>query len=278
MTTQEIIQRNDIDVLIELSKKAHAFFKPLAQLGIIDFQFARSFYDRTQFNLGSNFPWLEDYYHQEFHKIGSFNKHPARYESGIYIWNDVGDRRLFQFARDHHDIGGGITIAEKQPDGCAFYFIGGTVDDRNITNFLVNNIGLLKKYIAYFQSENRTIIASASQHRVSLSLPDDPENVASNSDESCLLAESQTKIEAFLKVIQPKHIYLTKDNREIMLTKAECRCLSLLLRGKTAEETATALFISKRTVEKHLERVREKLDCHNKLQLITLLARHCHLL
>lgn len=52
------------------------------------------------------------------------------------------------------------------------------------------------------------------------------------------------------------------------LTKRENTCLQYLVRGKTAKEISDLLYISKRTVEKHIEHIKTKLDCTTKSNLI----------
>ncbi len=271
-------QTNNIDMLVELSKKTLSSCAPLEKLGIIEFRYGFNFNNLSQFSLGSHVPWVEDYYALDFHKMGSFNQHPSRYESSIVLWSDVNDCRPFLYARDHFDIGKGLTIIEKCKKGCEFYFFGGAVDNPQITNFLVNNIPLLKRFISHFKSENKKIITQASDYCFPLYLPDDPKEIELNTNATCLFAESQSKIDEFLQATKPKQLYLNTNSREVVLTKAECNCIALLLQGKSAEQTAQLLFNSRRTIEKHLDHVREKLDCENKIQLITLLAKQCHIL
>lgn len=54
-----------------------------------------------------------------------------------------------------------------------------------------------------------------------------------------------------------------------LLTQRERECLELLLQGKTAKETASALSLSPRTIESYLETTKKKLKCTNKGQLFT---------
>lgn len=51
------------------------------------------------------------------------------------------------------------------------------------------------------------------------------------------------------------------------LSPREVECGKWLILGKTAEETATILGLSKRTVEDHLASMKLKLGCNNKVQL-----------
>lgn len=61
----------------------------------------------------------------------------------------------------------------------------------------------------------------------------------------------------------------TKDNFiKFPLTKRERICLYYLIRGKTAREVAAIMFISKRTVEKHIANMKDKLHCKTISELI----------
>jgi DNA-binding CsgD family transcriptional regulator len=51
-------------------------------------------------------------------------------------------------------------------------------------------------------------------------------------------------------------------------TKRESEVIKLLLEGYTAPQIAEQLFRSKRTIEHHIERIKDKLDCSSKYDLI----------
>ena len=52
------------------------------------------------------------------------------------------------------------------------------------------------------------------------------------------------------------------------LTKREYECLFLLLKGKTAQEIATELHLSRRSIESYISHTKTKLDCKTKSELI----------
>jgi DNA-binding NarL/FixJ family response regulator len=58
------------------------------------------------------------------------------------------------------------------------------------------------------------------------------------------------------------------------LTKREREVFELLIRGHSNEEIATRLFIARRTVETHRQRVMNKLSAHSVIQMQRLAARH----
>lgn len=62
--------------------------------------------------------------------------------------------------------------------------------------------------------------------------------------------------------------YMIIDENDALLTPREAECLYFLLKGKSAKETAELMTISSRTVEQHLDSLKDKFNCNTKLQLI----------
>jgi DNA-binding NarL/FixJ family response regulator len=58
------------------------------------------------------------------------------------------------------------------------------------------------------------------------------------------------------------------------LTKREREVFELLIRGQSNDEIASRLFIARRTVETHRQRVMNKLSAHSVIQMQRLAARH----
>lgn len=66
---------------------------------------------------------------------------------------------------------------------------------------------------------------------------------------------------------------LNIEGMRIELSKREADCLYHLCLGKSAKETGEMLFISPRTVETHLENIKQKTFCKSKLQLMSYVIR-----
>lgn len=62
-------------------------------------------------------------------------------------------------------------------------------------------------------------------------------------------------------------------SHKFRLTQRELKCIDGLLLGKTAAEIAEVVYLSVRTVEKHLSNIKEKLYCRSKSALIAQLIR-----
>ncbi len=59
----------------------------------------------------------------------------------------------------------------------------------------------------------------------------------------------------------------------LYLTKREFLCVTYMALGKTAEEIAIILSISKRTVETYIQNIKRKMNCFNQFRLGYLLGQ-----
>lgn len=64
--------------------------------------------------------------------------------------------------------------------------------------------------------------------------------------------------------------FLFENQRNpVDLTPKEIECLTLLLAGKSAKQTASIMNISTRTVEFHLDNIKNKANCRTKIELLS---------
>ena len=61
---------------------------------------------------------------------------------------------------------------------------------------------------------------------------------------------------------------LTQETDPVRLTRREVEILSLVIEGHSSKQVAELLFISKRTVDFHLDNVYGKLNVKNKMQAL----------
>jgi DNA-binding NarL/FixJ family response regulator len=69
------------------------------------------------------------------------------------------------------------------------------------------------------------------------------------------------------------HYYLGEEFPNIYLTGREADCMVLLLHYYTNEEVAEKLNLSTRTIEFYVKNMRQKLNCHSKIQLVDRIQR-----
>lgn len=64
------------------------------------------------------------------------------------------------------------------------------------------------------------------------------------------------------------YLYHAQTNTKTLISPREVECINHLLRGKTSKQIGKTLLLSHRTVEFYISSLRDKLDCHNKSELI----------
>lgn len=74
-----------------------------------------------------------------------------------------------------------------------------------------------------------------------------------------------------LKQPMDTSLFFGKRCLELGLTKRECEVAEQVAQGLTSKEIADILFISERTVNKHLQTIFKKADCKNRIELINVL-------
>jgi len=83
-----------------------------------------------------------------------------------------------------------------------------------------------------------------------------------------------TKTLAFIRESSSKAAAATKTPEEFDLTGREIEILELLSNGFTYHEIADKLFISPKTVRKHIENIYHKLHIHTKVDAVKIGLRH----
>lgn len=265
----KLVLRKD-HVTFASGKNITEICKPLTRLGITSFNYVRTYDDGSQVNL-SNIPaWLEHFYDNEFYRIGAFERHPKKYQSGYALWPQLSGQKIFFDARTYFNIDNGITIIEKQIDSCDFYYFGTTVNNVGIINVYLNNIDLLKRFILYFKDRANSIIKQANDNRIIL--PDHFEQHESPLETEKYIIDEFKK--DFLNETIIKTLRLTGELEGEFLTNKQLACIINLMEGKTAKEIAKILGVSYRTVEGHITKLKIKFNCRTKNDLIAKLLKN----
>jgi DNA-binding CsgD family transcriptional regulator len=156
------------------------------------------------------------------------------------------------------DSGNGIAIINKQDNYCEFVSFMGSSKDAHLLNFCINNINFLKDFISYFQYVFKKQIVLAEKHK--FTLPDYEKDNKSKPPFFALQADSEYFAEKIKMFLLKKRIG-SLSNREIYI-------IDNLAAGETAKQIGMKANISYRTVEKHIEHIKDKLNCRNTAALI----------
>lgn len=155
-----------------------------------------------------------------------------------------------------------ITVNDNQREIFAF---GSSENDPCLLNYYFNNIDLIDNFILYFREKAAKLLQQTWENKIPSSHP------AIYLSENNVINEPNTR-QAFLKAVTPKR-YFIRDafGNTVTIPAGEVNCLRLLIRGRSGKEIAAAMNISPRTVETYMERVKNRLSCYTRKQLLDLL-------
>lgn len=245
----------EIDVTLQQWDKVDAICKPLKKFGITFFNYLRVHHNGKIFDL-NNAPEMTEFFYYKSNLYSSFLpiiKH-STFDSGFIMDTSVQNDNFFEIMRDSFNIDNVIFFIKKKSNWVEFWQFGTQPGNHKIINFYLNNTELLKKFVEYFRKEHQDLLKLASTNCYQIT------TITQNQD--CLYPYDPEEINFVLN-------QLNECNQERkFLTQREMECLKLCASGKTAKEIGLILRISSRTVEIHLNHIKEKLNCTKNTQIL----------
>lgn len=244
------------------SSDIDAICHPLKQhLGITSVVYQKNFTDGSEIRFSNQPAWMEHFYNQQYYKNSGFEQHPSHYQSSYVVWSHLTHHQPILNAARNFNIDHGMTFIQKATDGCEFYFFGTTPDKPHLINVFLNNIDILQHFMLYFKETVAPLLRQADSQRIYI--PNKYRDVTTS--EVGIPKFSDAQKQQILRDFKIKKLHL---NESQVLSRREWDCVRLLMQGKTYREISNQLFISPRTVETHLQHIKEKLHCHTKSELI----------
>jgi LuxR family quorum-sensing system transcriptional regulator SolR len=152
------------------------------------------------------------------------------------------------------------TIYEKDIHYRHVYFFATSKENTPILDFYINKGIVLETFIAYFKERAAPwLVMNKSERLIKTQLQ----------IHQTKAQEKASNIQQFLNDIES---YIGKKSDELTIREKECA--KLLMEGYTSKETSRILQVSPRTVEFHIDKLKRKLKCHNKAQLIKTLIEY----
>lgn len=262
-----MIDFNKVKALLDYDRSVQArldeICAPLKLLGISNFSYTKITKDQKLLRLSTYAPYTDLWFKLELFNHpqnarglaapGTFEMEGQR---RLYVWN-TSDLVLSQF-RLHVDMWNGANIYYTSKEYIEAWSFGGTPQDTNLPNFIVNNMDVLQRFMAYFRVSAKDIIDGSKPIDIQFAESISP------SYESDLKA-----LDDFMKLISTNKYLITKGSDEFYLTVREMECLLLRNQGLTAKETARRLNVSYRTVETYLNNIKIKSGMDNLNQILT---------
>jgi len=197
--------------------------------------------------------------HPEFTKFSISQKYykktlhasPQAYPSGWLLAKTISPlKELLSHAKKYYQLNHWIIFINKQHSSCEFFYFASRLKDEGAINIYLNNLKKLDVFCQTFKERAKTLILKA---------------------ETDAIRYHKTPPQTD-KIIQTLHSaeksLLTENDPIRNMTPREYECINYLCQGYTAKEIGKEIGISPRTVEKHVQHLKEKLNCKNQKKLI----------
>jgi DNA-binding CsgD family transcriptional regulator len=160
----------------------------------------------------------------------------------------VSQRSLF-------NIGNELVISQINDNYHEYFHFYCDAKDRSVLNILLGAMPLLEHFILYFLNEAHDLIQASIEQPLVQPWKTPPGKPSGERDLQL------PKKADFLAATQIKRFYLPNADDSDYLSERELACAKLLVHGMTAKEIALSLEISPRTVEVHINSIKDKLGC-----------------
>lgn len=223
-------------------------------LEIIHFGYNKLFHDGGEIDLGVRPELIQNYRDQELYRYGAYWCQPGSYQTGFVLWSQLTTHQKIISTRERFQIGDGITFINKLNDGVEFFHFATTPQNKRMILFYLNNLDLLENFTRYFKDKASQLITEAEENK--FYIPGE-----FSSDQSSNVLKDEILRNHFLKDISLESV-------ENKLSQRQKECLYFLVKGMTYKEISKQMNLSPKTVEHYLEYTKNKLNCHNRTELI----------
>jgi DNA-binding CsgD family transcriptional regulator len=226
------------------------------------FRYLKVFHDGSRIIL-SNYPDCVRYTYEEGNYVNMWfdNARSSFLQERWHHWNinsvlDASEVNT-QLEKEISELLGlshGITSVEV---GDNFYEVF-SFDTDHANIYLIDKT-LLSRFIFYFRDTARHLIKRAESEKIIL-----PSKAASNRISEQVMQEMLS----YLSETTINRYYLGPQYNDTYLTAKEVSCIYWMLSGKTAEEIGLITNTRPKTIQRHLENIKFKLNCAKQTQII----------
>ncbi len=256
---------NEISDMVRASGKFHdkikSFCNPLEQnFGISHFYHAKVTNSGQFIGVNLNRAWEEHFLSNSSHLLIWPDKcQPCKVKGGVRLLQEGENENLnhlLETAREKYSVHFSLQFVEKSSQGSNMY--GFALNSANPLQHLalVKEMPLLRLFVKRFQEEFKGLYNSLDDNKVDLSHLLGP---AFHKTKNPVITESSTRDQ----LIRKMGIQIPES-----LTDRELEIMKYFIQGCPASQIALELFISKRTVEHHIERIKDKFYASSKSELI----------
>jgi hypothetical protein len=189
-------------------------------------------------------------------------------EHDTILWDAINkDNRIMIIcddARFNYNIDHGFTIIKSSENREEHFNFATTRDNYEINNFYLQHREILERFILYFRDKAKKIIEIALNHAINLKDLGFIKN-------SLAKAEFYREIDHFIENTQLKTIQIPINEEIIDINYTLAHTAYYYLQGLSYKEIARVMYVSIKTVEARMAKLRKLTETNNKSELILLL-------
>ncbi len=239
----------------------------LKNIGISFFMYYVNFSDGSEIKCTNRPDWTSYFIEQQLYRDSMLTLPPEQYQPGFYWMNDIENKSINQIRKTQFNIDNVLLWMNPVATGCEMIFFG-TETHKSMLTFYFNHLRELRQYIIYFKNSLSPQLQALQATR--LLIP----NRLEDRQQRWQHDMTHTKLEQFQQQIKIKKFYLDGEYAGTQITARELEVLRELSAGSSYKIIAARLHISPRTVETHLSKLKEKLNCNSREALRAFFNSH----
>lgn len=242
---------------------------PMRQhFGMRSLVYKRVFKDGREISLSTHPEWVAYYFENELFHESVLEKEIENYVKGHLIWSQIPTHSpILKAVAERYKISNGITLIRPDENGeyCEFYFLGAAPDNASFAQQCTNNMDLLDQFTEHFRFHACELIQTLEQQPIHV-VDKFERNTVDVTDIPCY--QNQSRRHQFIAELNRNGAIVPVGNDMVMLTRRETEVARLILVGMTMKQVAEHCFISPRTVETHIDHLKQKLHVRKKSELL----------
>ena len=258
-----MILLNDQNFCMTSTQEVKELCSPLfASSKVNYFYFSRFFPDGTCFCLNTHPDWVKFFYNNK-ERLYPTEEYLAKVPEIFYEFFDNYDNETSSIAANNFGLNNYFTIYIKQKEYCDLF---GFALEEGGSDFYLNNLRALKKFVVYFLERGSKLINQAQEQNNRLVLPE----YLKDRD---LVREKKIFVRDFdfCDSVHIEKCHVDYKNISSFITARELECIKYSILGKSSKEIGIILEISHRTVETHFLQVRIRFNIKKKSEFAELI-------
>ena len=258
MDNKKLLKMKNYSLL--MSNNINEICKPLfLMLDVHGYTFQRMYKSGKRLYLSNDPNWIENFYRNNYFNASSYKKFKILPKFSLWhYWSkeDFPFQKLIYDAKENFDYGNSICIVETKKDYLDTFSIRSRPCNFNANNEFINRLDEIEKFNSYFLNVAKKIIDNAYSSSITI-----PEKSISENGINSLSVSNLIKY---------------SDSPEKYFSKQESECIKKLIFGCSSKEIGRKIDISYRTVDKHIENVKNKTNISFRGDIVKFLIRFSH--